>query len=138
MEDCSHSLQNSCLLLVGKAHDMKRFDQTIPLIAVRYARDDVVAVSCVVEILRVLVIQEEVLFHLAVGAAQQLIEDMVVTLVGVETYNPRLLQQIPVNVCASDLSGAGEFDPNELSKTGRVVISYRLRVSKGFEYRVRT
>jgi hypothetical protein len=62
---------------------------------------------------------------------------MVVALVGVEPYDSRLLQQIPIDVCASDLTGAGEFDPNELAKTGRVVIPNRLRVSEGFEDRVR-
>jgi hypothetical protein len=58
---------------------------------------------------------------------------MVVALVCIEPHYPRLLQQIPIDVRARNLAGAGEFDPNELSETGRIVISNRLRVSKGFE-----
>jgi hypothetical protein len=61
---------------------------------------------------------------------------MVVALIRIQPYNPRLLKKIPIDVSTSNLPSATELDSNELSEARGVVVPDRLRVTKGFEDRI--
>jgi hypothetical protein len=61
---------------------------------------------------------------------------MVIALVGIDSHNPRLLEQVPVDVGASNLPCPSELDPDELSESRRVVVPHCLGVSERFEYGV--
>ncbi|OAL43734.1 hypothetical protein IQ07DRAFT_286506 [Pyrenochaeta sp. DS3sAY3a] len=112
---------------------MERFNQGVPFVPVRHAGNHVIAVFGVVEVLGILVVQVEFLLHLLVRTAEQLIEDVVVPLVRIESHYPRLLQQIPINVCTSNLAGARKLNSNEFAESRGVVISHGLGVSKSLE-----
>jgi hypothetical protein len=66
---------------------MEGLNQAIPLITVVDSGNYIVAMPGVVKVIGVFAVQEKVLLHLALGAAQQLIENMIITLVRVETHD---------------------------------------------------
>jgi hypothetical protein len=60
----------------------------------------------------------------------ELVEDMVATLQGHLRNDTSLLQQIGLDISTSQLSGRSEMDTDELTETGRVVITGCLGVSE--------
>lgn len=63
---------------------------------------------------------------------------MVISFIWVWFYDSGLLQQVPVNPSAGDLTSPGKLDSNKLSKTRRIVVSDSLRITECFENRVRS
>ena len=63
----------------------------------------------------------------------QLKEDVVASLVGLLVSHPRFLEQVDVDVAASQLAHVVEVDPDELSEPGRVVVPDGFGVAVGFK-----
>jgi hypothetical protein len=59
---------------------------------------------------------------------------MVIALIGIDPYDSRLLEQVPVDVSPSNLACPSELDPDKLSESRRVVVPHCLGVSESFEY----
>jgi hypothetical protein len=72
-------------------------------------------------------------FHLPVCTTQQLVKDMVIAFVGIDPYDSRLFQEVPIDECSSNLARSGQFNPDEFSEPGRIVIADGLSIAKSFK-----
>ena len=64
------------------------------------------------------------------------VENMIVPLVGTLKAHPRLLQEIMGNVTADYLTFRIEMNLHEFAKARAIVVSFSLRVAKGFQHRI--
>lgn len=133
----SNGPQNGYLLALREAHDVEGLHQGSELVQVVHPRDRVVAILCVVPAFRAAFAEQEHLAHLTAGAAEELVEDMVVPFVAVLPHHPALFEEIPIDKGTRNLARPSEFDAYELSESRRVVVAKGLGVPKGFEDGIR-
>ncbi|GMT09440.1 hypothetical protein PFISCL1PPCAC_737, partial [Pristionchus fissidentatus] len=69
-----------------------------------------------------------------VAAGHDLVEDVVASLSGRLTDDTRLLEKVLLNVSSGQLSSGREVSSDELSESGRVVVTDSLRVTESLEY----
>ena len=83
--DCPQDAQ---LILFGEVHDMESLDQRVPLVLVRNTYDRVISISCVGKIFDLEVCQAgSFSASFPICSLQKLIEDVVVSLVGVRLHH---------------------------------------------------
>ena len=133
----SNGPQNGNLLVLREAHDVEGLHQGSELVEIVHSRDGVVAVLCVVPAFRAAFAEQKHLAHLTAGAAEKLVEDMVVPFVAILPHHPALFEEIPIDKGTRNLARTGEFDAYELSEPRRIVVAKGLGVAKGFEDGVR-
>lgn len=67
------------------------------------------------------------------STTQELVKDVVITLILTRMYQANLLQQIGLDASTRQLSRGTEADINVLSEAGRVIIPNRPRVTERFK-----
>ena len=117
---------------------MESLHQCVPFVSVANTRNGFIAIFCVFEIVKVFVLEHKLSLDTVVGSAEELIENMVVPLAGVQLDHSGLFEQIPIDVRPGNLPRPRKLDANEFSESRRVIIADSLRVAERFQDWIRT
>ena len=117
---------------------MESLHQCVPFVSVANTRNGFIAIFCVFEIVKVFVLEHKLSLDTVVGSAEELIENMVVPLAGVQLDHSGLFEQIPIDVRPGNLPRPRKLDANEFSESRRVIIADSLRVAEIFQDWIRT
>merc|ERR1719282_444588 len=130
-------LVKSILLILIETQCIESLISCLHLLFVIHARDSQHSLSDEEEVTRVgILAQKSHVVVFGVERAHELVEDVVITFDLKLEGNTRLFQKVSLDIGGGDLVGGAKVDTNELTKSGRVVVSDSLCIAISFQWRV--